>query len=137
MVSGLWNTRNSATGNFIDSAPPYKLLASMYMIETSSSVVISWLVMVYELRAWTKCVLQNEIPPRILFSNNLYISGVGHSAIGLLIILNADDSANWLMVTNCAPSNPSSLLAITRNCSYTSVSCLTSISKYLNMYSLI
>src|SRR3977135_103759 len=93
-VSGLSMTTNSLTGTFCDSAAPYKLFASTYIRDTSSSVGISCFVMVYELWASTRWALQNEMPPLILFSNSLYISGVGHSAIGFLINFNADDNAN-------------------------------------------
>src|SRR3981189_786129 len=98
------------------------------MIDVSSFVGNFWFGLVYGFDASTKCVLQNEMPPRILRSNNLYISGVGHKAIGWFSIFNADDKANWLIVKKCAPSSPSSFFEILRKRSYTSTNWRTSIS---------
>src|SRR5277367_5572857 len=81
----------SLTGSFMRRAAPYKLFSSIYMIDLSLCPTSG---NACRLLAVTMCLLQNANPPRILFSNNRYISGDGHNEIFRFIFYNAADNAN-------------------------------------------
>src|SRR5277367_5765217 len=68
----------SLTGSFMRRAAPYKLFSSIYMSDLSLCPTPG---NACSLLAVTMCLLQNANPPRILFSNNRYISGDGHNEI--------------------------------------------------------
>src|SRR3981189_3701717 len=89
------------TGSFIDSAAPYRLFSSTYMIERSLSVA-SW---PFEFDAVTQWLLQKAMTPRIDRSNNRYISGVGHREIVLLTLFRAADIGS-LLGNVCRPNHP-------------------------------
>src|SRR5277367_235133 len=86
----------SLTGSFMRRAAPYKLFSSIYMSDVS--LCATSFGKAYRLLAVTMCLLQNANPPRILFSNNRYISGDGHNEIVRFIFFNAADNANCDMV---------------------------------------
>src|SRR5277367_5558696 len=102
----------SLTGSFMRRAAPYKLFSSIYISDLSLCPTLSGKA--YRLLAVTMCILQNASPPRILFSNNRYISGDGHNEMFRFIFFSAADSANCDMVNVHRP-NRSALGLIIEN----------------------